>query len=135
MSPNNALHSDGPRAARPAGERGRWADRKGAMTRQKDTHPRNVPGPFYVVNGCCTTCGVPEMAPGIFEFAPEGHCYVKGQPSTSEGVELALRVIRTQELGCIRYAGSDPAILRRLAEADEAEQCDVELFPREPWRS
>jgi len=26
MSPNNALHSDGPRVARPAGERGRYAD-------------------------------------------------------------------------------------------------------------
>lgn len=29
MSPNNALHSDGPRVARSAGERWRWADRSG----------------------------------------------------------------------------------------------------------
>ena len=35
-----------------------------------------------------------------------------------------LRVIATQELGCIRYGGSDPAILRRLVEGGEGDQCD-----------
>jgi hypothetical protein len=38
-----------------------------------------------------------------------------------------LRVLATQELGCIRYRGNDLVVLRRLAAAGEGSQCDVPL--------
>jgi hypothetical protein len=92
-------------------------------------HPSNVPGDFYVVDQCCTACGVPTAhAPEMFEFVADkhgDHCYVKHQPSTPEEVQRALNVMRWQELGCIRYGGSDEVIRRRLGEAGEGSQCDV----------
>ena len=98
------------------------------MRNGEKPHPKNVPGAFYVVDGCCTACGVPNtFAPDVFAFDADDHCYVKHQPRTAEETEAALRVVRTQELGCIRYRGTDPVILRGLAEAGEAAQCDVAL--------
>jgi hypothetical protein len=88
-------------------------------------HPKNAAGPFYVLNGCCTACGVPTaIAPELFEFDSTDHCFVKRQPSSNAEMEKALHVLRGQELGCVRYRGTDEAILRRLAEAGDADQCD-----------
>jgi len=43
----------------------------------------NVVGPFYVEDGCCTLCGVPESeAPGLFG-SDNMQCFVKKQPETS----------------------------------------------------
>lgn len=69
------------------------------------------------------------MAPNNFSFEADGHCYVKRQPGSAAELEIVLRVVRTQELGCIRYRGADKEVLRRLAEAGEAEQCDLQLSP------
>ena len=91
-------------------------------------HPKNAPGPFYVLNGCCTACGVPTtVAPELFDFDSADHCYIKRQPTSHTEMEKALQVLRAQELGCVRYRGTDEAILRRLAEAGEAHQCDHPL--------
>ena len=88
-------------------------------------HPKNAAGPFYVLNGCCTACGVPTaLAPELFAFDSNHHCYVKRQPNSDAEMEKALHVIRGQELDCVRYRGTDGAILRRLAEAGEAHHCD-----------
>jgi ferredoxin len=88
-------------------------------------HPKNAGGPFYVLNGCCTACGVPTaIAPELFDFDSADHCYVKRQPTSHTEMEKALRVLRAQELDCVRYGGKDDAILRRLAEAGESHQCD-----------
>jgi len=84
----------------------------------------NVIGPFYVEDGCCTLCGVPDTeAPDLFAEA-EGHCYVHRQPNTSEELEQMLSAIGCAELGCIRYAGDDPAILEQLVLLGEAAVCD-----------
>ncbi len=91
-------------------------------------HPKNAVGHFYVLNGCCTACGVPaSIAPELFEFDSTDHCYVKRQPASGFELEKALQVLRAQELDCVRYRGSDAGILRRLAEAGEAEHCDHAL--------
>lgn len=130
MPPNGPLRLTRPPAtlAARAGERPpRWADKRSNVD-ERTPHPSNVTGPFYVLAGCCTTCGVPELARGNFGFESDGHCYVKRQPQGSTELEVVLRVVRTQELGCIRYRGADETILRRLAEAGEAEQCDVKLL-------
>jgi hypothetical protein len=89
-------------------------------------HPKNVPGPFYVVDGCCTACGVPEsVAPDLFSWDGNSHCYVSRQPANPDETEKALHAIRGAEFRCIRYRGADREVLIRLAELGEAEICDV----------
>ena len=84
-------------------------------------HPSSAPGDFYVTNGCCTMCGVPEkVAPDLIGgSAHEGeHCYWKKQPETPDEIDRAIEVLARQELGCHRYAGLDPKILNRIAPED-----------------
>jgi hypothetical protein len=55
------------------------------------------------------------------------HCRWKKQPSTREELEQAFAIFDGQELGCHRYAGTDPAILQRIG----FDSCD---FPvNGPW--
>jgi hypothetical protein len=61
---------------------------------------------------------------------PRGVTFVRRQPETSSELDALLRVVETQELGCVRYRGSDPMILRR---AGEAAHCDVQ--PSCPYSS
>jgi hypothetical protein len=103
------------------------------MTDRERPHAKNVSGPFYVVDGCCTACGIPEAtAPGMFAYDSGMHCYVAQQPGSEVEVERALQVIRSQDLGCIRYRGVDDVILRRLGEAGESSSCDFPLKGVEP---
>ena len=88
-------------------------------------HRLNVVGSFYVEDACCTSCGVPDVtAPELFGEADDS-CFVKRQPQTPSEVDRMLRAMITSELGCIRYAGVDPAIIRRLAESGEGVLSDV----------
>jgi hypothetical protein len=63
-------------------------------------------------------CGVPHVvAPDLVGWTGEGkmqHCVWKKQPETEAELERAIAVLETQELGCHRYAGTDPAILDRI---------------------
>ena len=67
------------------------------------------------------------IAPELFEFDSSDHCYVKRQPASHSELEEAVQVLRAQELGCVRYRGTDVGVLRRLGEAGEAEHCDHRL--------
>lgn len=103
------------------------------MADLRKPHRLNVEGPFYVEDGCCTACGVPEaIAPEMFAYDASTHCYVKRQPETVAELESALQVVRSQELGCVRYRGTDSVVLRRLAEAGESATCDHPLAGVEP---
>src|SRR5688500_5953781 len=104
------------------------------MSDENESHPDNVPGPFYVTAGCCTACGVPFVAaPELFAYDPSGHCFVKQQPLTPEETEHALHAVRGAELDCIRYRGRDMAVLQRFAELDELHLCDApEARPLRP---
>lgn len=90
-------------------------------------HPCNAPGPFYVEDGCCITCSVPhDIAPDLFGWTEdESHCFVRRQPASPDEVDDAIRALWSAEASCIRYRGSDPALLKRIAEFGEADQCDV----------
>lgn len=82
-----------------------------------EPHPQSVPGDFYVENGQCLACGVPHaIAPDLVGWADERlpHCVWKKQPKTRAEVERAIAILDAQELGCHRYAGTDPAILDRV---------------------
>ena len=101
-------------------------------------HPANVPGDFYVEDGCCTMCEVPLFeAPELFGGfgASEGisHCYVKRQPESGAELERMIKTIQCAELGCIRYRGTDPVVQSRLAEVGELRVCDEPLSEYRPW--
>jgi len=84
---------------------------------------QSAPGDFYVENECCVGCGVPQVvAPDLVGWREESvpHCYWKKQPETADEVRQALAIFDSQEAGCHRYAGSDPAIQASVG----AENCD-----------
>lgn len=89
-------------------------------------HALNVIGPFYVEDGCCTGCGITKLyAAEMFGEDGTHHCYVKRQPAGEAETDAMVRTMTSQDFWCIRYEGEDPEVLRRLAEAGHAEQCDV----------
>jgi hypothetical protein len=84
-------------------------------------HAKNAPGPFYVVNTECMTCGYPHvLAPDLIDWDQDSeghkhHCYFKKQPESPEEVEQAIKAINGSCCGALRYAGADPAIIKRLS--------------------
>jgi hypothetical protein len=96
------------------------------MVSANQPHPKNVSGPFYVLNGCCTACDVPiSEAPDLLTYDETNHCYVKRQPCTKDEVDRTLRAAWAAELECIRYRGNDSEVLRRFAEFGAPHLCDV----------
>ena len=96
------------------------------MTDTLRPHPNNAPGPFYVVDGCCTACNVPFVeAPGHFAYDGKKHCFVQRQPAGKDEFNRMLRAVWAAELQCIRYRGQDAEVLRRLGELGEPHLCDV----------
>jgi hypothetical protein len=92
-------------------------------------HPANVPGDFYVEDGCCTMCEVPFIeAPELFGAydRPDRymHCYVKRQPQTAHELDHMCSAIQCAELKCIRYRGTDRLLQQRLVEAGDGDICD-----------
>ena len=94
---------------------------------------KNAPGPFYTT-GECLACGAPEAeAPGLLAPLDDDNydTYFVRQPATSEEVERACRAIEVCCASALRYAGTDPAIIRRLG--NRGEWCD-HLLPGGPIR-
>jgi ferredoxin len=95
-----------------------------------DAYPKNAPGPFYVENECCVTCGIPlEVAPDLFTWDEEkgefdNHCFLRRQPSTSTEVGRVVEAMRQTEMECIRYRGDDAALRKRLVDEGFEDQCD-----------
>ena len=92
-------------------------------------HPANVPGEFYVEDGCCTTCEAPfAEAPELFGFCPDAkgypHCFIKRQPIMADELDQMVSAIRVAELQCIRYRGGDRLIQLRLIASGDKEVCD-----------
>ncbi|MBW3599844.1 MAG: ferredoxin [Planctomycetes bacterium] len=97
------------------------------MTEPIRPHPKNVDGPFYVEYGCCTACDVPmQEAPNHFAYDADNHCYVCRQPQTAAETTDMIGMAWITEFQCIRYRGNDPNVLRRFAELDLRDICDVE---------
>ena len=87
--------------------------------------PENVPGDFYVEDGCCLSCGMPTtVAPELFAYAPGGHCYVRKQPTTPAEVHHMIEAFAVQDDQCIRYMGLSRVIQIRLIGNGEGDQCD-----------
>ena len=89
-------------------------------------HPLNVPGDFYVEDGCCVSCLVPfEAAPEVLKYdEAAAHCFVARQPASPEEKQQMVIAITLSEVRCIRYRGQDPAVLAQLIQQGEQDQCD-----------
>lgn len=95
-------------------------------------HPNNVPGDFFVEDGCCLTCGVPVAeAPDLFTMTDNAfddpapaivHCWVSRQPANREELGRMLKVLAYQEANCIRYKGNDPQLVKDQEQRDEEER-------------
>ena len=96
-------------------------------------YPKNVAGPFYVENGCCTACDV-WMNFGEEFLAFEGpeaggwHCYFHHQPSTDAEFAKVFELIGLVDMDCMRYRGSDPAVLKILTDMGHRDICDHLLY-------
>jgi hypothetical protein len=90
----------------------------------------NVVGPFYVEDGCCTLCGVPESeAPDLFGSDPT-QCFVKKQPVTPAELDLMINALRTQDLGCVRYTGNDARVLETIRAWNDLPNVDASWWQR-----
>jgi hypothetical protein len=95
-------------------------------------HPKNAPGPFYVVNEACITCGLPLVAaPDLFptgaELEQANHCYFKRQPSGDPEIGAAVEAVVTACCGSLRYGGTEASILELLRSKNGAQFCDHPL--------
>ena len=93
--------------------------------------PENVEGDFYVVDGCCTLCGVPDSeAPNNFGgYDKDGNvindqCFVKKQPNTDLELKQVINAMAAQDTLCIRYCGKDKDIQNEIIKIGEGEQID-----------
>lgn len=102
-------------------------------TKRYPPEPTSAAGDFFVEHNCCTSCGVPQVvAPDLVGWVEEplNHCFWKKQPESPGELERAFKIFDGQELGCHRYAGSDPEIQKRVG----YDQCDNPLS-RNPFSS
>jgi hypothetical protein len=87
---------------------------------------------LYVETECCTSCGVPwSVAPELF-VEGEASCAVTRQPAGAVELRRALRVLRTQEFGCIRYGGNAARVLAILDKAKCLQHSDIGRSIRHP---
>jgi hypothetical protein len=101
---------------------------------QHRRHTLNAAGDFYVADGMCIACTAPEHeAPDLMSHSPEAHagyhCHFKCQPTTPDEWQRAVMAVAVGCCGAVRYGGTDPAILRRLAELSAADMCDQRAEP------
>jgi hypothetical protein len=80
----------------------------------------NRGGDFYTDCETCLFCDVPHVeAPDLMAYVqhPDGrwHCVFTRQPGTPDEIERAIDAMCGSEVCGIRYGGSDPDILRRVA--------------------
>ncbi len=103
------------------------------MVKKEQPHKDNAPGPFYVCDDCCTACDVPFVeTPDLFSYDDQNHCYVTSQPKTESELSRMIRTVLSAELECIRYSGTDPDVLRRLAESGYSHLADVPILDVKP---
>lgn len=95
-------------------------------------HPANVPGTFYVEDGCCISCGVWEdVAPDLLSWQQEdgendAHCFVSRQPQVDAEFVRMMDAMLVGEADCIRARNCRPDWAERLRAAGLAHHIDSE---------
>jgi len=94
---------------------------------ERERYVLNAKGDFYVENGICLCCMIPENeAPELMDFnKTEMHCYFKRQPLTDQELEHAIAAVAASEIQGLRYAGNDKYVLNRLVALGAADCCDA----------
>ena len=92
-------------------------------------YPKNVPGPVYVADGCCITCGVWELDAAdhlSWDDRSDGysHCYVSRQPETDAEFANVLEAIESQELDCIRVSNCSEKWRAMMVDAGQTDYLD-----------
>ncbi len=64
------------------------------------------------------------VAPGLFSYANDGHCFVSKQPSDGKEIFQMIQAFEVQDIGCIRYKGTNRVIKIKLIALGEGDQCD-----------
>jgi hypothetical protein len=99
------------------------------MNKKRTPHRLNVAGDFYVEDGCCTACDLPQgEAPGHFAYDnTEGydHCYICKQPKSDEEVKNMMMAMQVQEIDCIRYKGVSQNVLDTMKKEGLEEYSDI----------
>lgn len=95
------------------------------MSEKPKAYPKNVEGDFYVEDDCCLACDIPNYyAPDLFSYDESHHCFVSKQPTNQDELFRMIETVMSSEVECIRYGGTDPQMLKRLAEAGLSDTCD-----------
>lgn len=82
---------------------------------ERRPHPKNAPGPFFVEEGLCMICAMPELeAPDLITGTDEGHCYFRKQPATPDELRQAVAAVVVSCCGAVQYGGEDPEIIRAI---------------------
>src|SRR5262245_35078661 len=99
---------------------------------ERERYPLNAKGDFYVENGICLCCMIPEIeAPELMDFnKTEMHCFFKCHSLTEQEREHAIQAVASSDIQGLRYAGNDRYVLDRLVALGAADCCDV-LKPKE----
>lgn len=69
---------------------------------------------------CASPAGAPHaVAPDLIGWAQVGsgepdHCIWKKQPEREPEIEQAIMAFEASEIGCYRYAGTDPRVINRI---------------------
>ena len=95
------------------------------MSKKPKAYPKNIEGDFYVEDGCCLACDIPNYyAPDLFSYDESLHCFVSKQPANQDELFRMIEIVMSADLECIRYSGTNPQMLKRLAEAGVSYSCD-----------
>ncbi len=86
----------------------------------------NAPGPFYVVDQECISCGAPgAAAEGLMSHGgSNAGCIFIRQPQTAAETKCAIFAVWSSCCGAVRFGGSDQEIVRRLSELGVSGSCD-----------
>lgn len=105
------------------------------MTKTSGPHPANVPGSFYVEDGCCLSCGVWETeAPGLLAWLDDSelpHCHVARQPETDAEFRQMMAAMQVNEVDCIRVHSCKPEWAQELCRNRLGRQIDDDKVRRE----
>jgi hypothetical protein len=94
---------------------------------ERQAHPLNVAGDFYIENQCCITCDLPRtLAPDMFRYTDtKDHCYVYKQPETADQMERILQAMQGAEVLCVRCRTRNESLLQTLRKRGLDKQCDA----------
>ena len=77
-------------------------------------YKKNCDGDFFVEDGECILCCLPETeAPSLMK-SDENSCYFTRQPKTKEEVDQAISAIAVSCCSAVKYGGTDKDVIQKI---------------------